>query len=342
MSDESIGKVVSYSENDTGVTATIRLNPGWTIERIEGALVRFFGDGQDNFKEYNGPLFSARPDDKIEFGQLDRQVHYYSTTGPYRDHMGRRILRSMRDRPRRDEMPEPGAPISWTGGEPGHIVDYETWSGATAPGIKEQEPADGADIVAWIKAEVQQALYGEGEKMAEDAEHRIRKIVGEEIAQWFESQLRHDSTGVYPGERTLQLWSRDGLREQIDQRLKQHGIIPNWQTAENGTDGDSQPPTPSSKSDRRPIIDWDRIAHFRVRVDSEPDQWLSVRKDNIQVVPFAEDVPEQPVLPDLSKRHVNDDRSPRELFETAFGKITDEQWMWLTEFSRQLWGVRGS
>lgn len=67
--DESIGKVVSYSENATGVTATVRLNTGWTVERIEEKLRQFFWGGPDDFDLNESPGLS-----ELDKRRIDREV----------------------------------------------------------------------------------------------------------------------------------------------------------------------------------------------------------------------------------------------------------------------------
>lgn len=52
---EVVGTVLSVTEDEHGVTAEIRLAPGWTVERIEEKLKQFFWGGPDdfNFNEIN-------------------------------------------------------------------------------------------------------------------------------------------------------------------------------------------------------------------------------------------------------------------------------------------------
>jgi hypothetical protein len=48
-STQTVGRVLSVTEDQHGVTAQIRLAPGWTAEKIEEKLRHFFWGGPDDF-----------------------------------------------------------------------------------------------------------------------------------------------------------------------------------------------------------------------------------------------------------------------------------------------------
>lgn len=60
---EVVGTVLSVTEDERGVTAEIRLAPGWTIERIEEGLKNFFWGGPDDFN-YN----------EVNMGEADEPI----------------------------------------------------------------------------------------------------------------------------------------------------------------------------------------------------------------------------------------------------------------------------
>lgn len=90
VSDDSIGRVWNLREDEHGVTATIRLNPGWTVERIEENLRQFFWGGPDDFdfNESGGPWTGLT--------EVPEGPPWTHTVGAGGDDLGERVLRDVR------------------------------------------------------------------------------------------------------------------------------------------------------------------------------------------------------------------------------------------------------